>query len=176
MPKPIAEKMVAKKVVKGIKSVMGCVVVLLGLCGEMAQGQTIADYSRSQRQLIEAEILRNNERVLSVNGQGSPVGNAPLPSGVGLPGFDEKNRAAAVGVDALNTSPAKVAPAALILAGVFKSDHQAVAELQVGEAPYWLSVGQKVPGTPWRVQGINERQVVLVGNKARRVLKLQTAL
>ena len=132
------------------------------LCGvAMAWGnapaQTIADYSRSQRGVIEAEIARNTAKAMNA---ASPPPAAPLPSTDAstrsLPSLPAAARAL-VPPDPSNDAPR------LVVSGVFVSKAKAVAEVLVEGVSYMLAAGQDVPGTSWRVQSVAVDRVVLTG-------------
>lgn len=113
----------------------------------MSTAQTIGDYSRSQRAVIEAAIART---------AGRP---AAAPSPVPLPAM------AAVSAPqhgAVMAAPAPVEmEAEVTVTGVIVAAGTQLAEVEVDGAPYMLSAGQDVPGTRWRVERIGAERVVL---------------
>ena len=115
------------------------------------EAQTIADYSRAQRALLENTMTQAAARSA---GMGA---SAPAPS-----------PATAVATSAVATpaGPAPRAPlpplaTAVQVSGVFASRDGAVAEVVVNATPYLLGVGQGVPGTAWHVEAIAIDRVVL---------------
>ena len=114
----------------------------------VAHGQTIGDYSRAQRALLESTMAQAAARAA-----GQP-GAASAP-------------ATPVAAGAVPAPPARLRPAAgmpsptVRVSGVFTSLASAVAEVVVDGAPYLLVAGQGVPGTAWRVESVAADQVVL---------------
>ena len=113
--------------------------------------QTIADYSRAQRTLLENTMTQAATRSAGM-GTAAP---APSPS-----------TATATSVVATPSAPAPRGPLpplppAVQVSGVFASRDGAVAEVVVNATPYLLGVGQGVPGTTWHVEAIAIDGVVL---------------
>ena len=131
---------------------------LLALAAEAPVGaQTIADYSRAQRLLLESVMAQAAARSAGL-GASAPAIGAPAPaSATGLPSLPPRtsppsmSRAAAL----------PPAPAALQVSGVFASSRGVLAEVVVDATPYLLGAGQGVPGTAWRVESIAVDEVVL---------------
>lgn len=140
--------------------VLSCV----AMSWDTASGQTIADYSRSQRAVIEAEIARNNAKATNA---ASPALASPLPSfdhaasARGLPPLPAAAPRAVAAPDESNDAPR------LVVSGVFVSKTRAVAEVLVEGASYMLTAGQDVPGTSWRVQSVSIDRVVLSGTSSK---------
>ena len=119
-----------------------CILVLVA---PLASAQTIAEYSRAQRALLESTMRQAAAR----------------SAGLGA-------SAPAVTASASATPPTSVpriampamAPA-IQVSGVFASRGETVAEVVVNATAYLLGVGQGVPGTPWRVDAITIDSVVL---------------
>jgi hypothetical protein len=153
---PTGESLPFRRVFSAVPA--ACIATLLS-CAVIspASAQTIAEYSRSQRAVIEADIVRNNakafEGVLPKAEDGSlqlpPVKKGPpLPDVRPVPG---------------STAPLPVEEPRMVVSGVFVSRLRTVAEVIVEGVPYMLSTGQEVPGTPYRVQSVSSERVVLVG-------------
>ena len=122
---------------------------LLALLPSWVGAQTIADYSRAQRALLETTMAQAAARSA---GMGA---SAPAPS-----------PATAASVAAAPSMPAPHAPLppttpAIQVSGVFASSDGALAEVVVNVTPYLLGAGQGVPGTAWHVESIAIDRVVL---------------
>lgn len=109
------------------------------------KAQTIADYSRAQRALIESTMIQAAARSAGLGA------SAPL---------------AAVSSVAVQAPPAPrsalpVPLPAVQVGGVFASRVGAVAEILVNATAYLLAAGQGVPGTAWRVESVAIDRVVL---------------
>ena len=127
----------------------GLAACMLALHPASVDAQTIADYSRAQRALLENTMTQAAARSA---GMGA---SAPAPSA-----------ATATPVVAAPSSPALRTPlpplaSAVQVSGVFASRDGAVAEVVVNTTPYLLGVGQGVPGTAWQVEAIAIDRVVL---------------
>jgi hypothetical protein len=110
-----------------------------------AGAQTIADYSRAQRSLLESAMTQAAARYAGL--------------GASAPGA-----AASAGGNPLLPAPrASMPPLAPVMqvSGVFASNAGSVAEVVVNATAYLLGAGQGVPGTPWRVESIAIDRVVL---------------
>ena len=113
-----------------------------------APAQTIADYSRSQRAVLEATMSQNAARAAAL------VANAASASAA-TPG-------AAASAAALARTRLLPPPESNVrVSGVFSSAGRTLAEVGVDGAAYLLAAGQPVPGTPWRVASISPDRVVL---------------
>ena len=120
-----------------------------------ASAQTIADYSRAQRSLLESAMTQAAARSAGLGAPApgaaaSAVANPPLP--------------------APRAATTSLVPAVQV-GGVFASSAGAVAEVVVNATAYLLGAGQGVPGTPWHVESIAIDRVVL---SRREVLGLAT--
>lgn len=153
----------------------------LWACHGLSAAQTIADYSRSQRAVIEAEIARNNAKVL---GAALPP---PAPLAPPLPALSSSPppRASAVALPSGTAvqpltgearPPARGGPEWEVT-GVFVSASRSVVEVVVNGSPFLLGVGEPVPGTRWSIDSISTGRVVLVapGLKAGRAVHLRQA-
>lgn len=123
------------------------VTVLLG--PPIAQAQTIADYSRAQRALLESTMSQAAARSA---GFGAPapiaVASAPAP-------------AESTPRPMLPPAPAPAPAPGIQVSGVFASSAASVAEIVVNATSYLLRSGQGVPGTAWRVEAVAVDRVVL---------------
>jgi hypothetical protein len=147
--------------------------------------QTIGQYSKAQKTLLEAEAARNTAKAFeAVNGGANPgkTSAGPLPSSttVPLPSIEPSapapSRLAAATPLASRPAPPQ-RPQEIKVAGVFISKRKTVAEVIVGEQAHLLIQGQDVPKTKWRVQAISGHQVILQsqpgsGRAAQQVFKL----
>ena len=109
--------------------------------------QTIADYSRAQRVLLENTMTQAATRSAGM------AASAPVPA---MP--------ASVAVPPSMPAPhAPLAPMAPVVqvSGVFATRDGAIAEVVVNATPYLLGAGQGVPGTAWHVETIAIDRVVL---------------
>ncbi len=122
---------------------MSCV---LALVAPLVGAQTIADYSRAQRALLESTMSQAAARSAGLA--------ASAPAAV----------AASTGVAASASSPRVAMPAVaptVQVSGVFASRGGAVAEVVVNATAYLLAAGQGVPGTAWHVETVAIDRVVL---------------
>jgi type IV pilus biogenesis protein PilP len=120
----------------------------LALGASVAEAQTIGDYSRAQRQLLENAMSQAAARSAGVPAATPAVAASAVPS-LPLP-------APHVAPAALPTLAAEVR-----VSGVFASGASAVAEVVVDATAYLLEAGQGVPGTSWRVESVAVDRVVL---------------
>ena len=121
---------------------------ILAAADGIADAQTIADYSRAQRTLLENTMTQAAAR--SAGFGASAPGAA---ASVALP-------AVAPPVSAARLPTLSPAPAVQV-SGVFASSGGVVAEVVVNATAYLLGAGQGVPGTDWRVEAISIDRVVL---------------
>ena len=121
---------------------MACV---LTLAAPLAWTQTISDYSRAQRALLESTMSQAAAR---------SAGLAPSAPAVAAP------PAVAPSAPAPHMTMPPWAPA-IQVSGVFASRSGTVAEVVVNATAYLLGIGQGVPGTAWRVESIAIDRVVL---------------
>ncbi len=110
--------------------------------------QTILDYSRAQRAVLEAEMAKNNAKALG--------GSSPAASSPGSPGRPPQQ--SPVARPPVMDAPG---PAALSVNGVIALSSRSVAEVQVSGVTHYLSQGDAVPGTPWRVSSLSPVRVIL---------------
>lgn len=120
----------------------------LALGASVARAQTIGDYSRAQRQMLENAMSQAAARSAAVSVSApaaavSSVPSLPLPAPHLAP----------------PTLPAL--PTEVRVSGVFASGASAVAEVVVDATAYLLQAGQGVPGTPWHVESVAVDRVVL---------------
>lgn len=129
------------------------VLVFAALNGPLpAHAQSIGDYSRAQRAVIESAIARSGGR--------PPVEmpSLPPPASAGREGPPSPS------LPALAPAPEKpVDPPGpdIAVTGVFVSPSVVLTEVLVDGAPFLLSLGQRVPGTRWLVSRVEAEQVVL---------------
>ena len=121
---------------------------LLCLAASVGRSQTIADYSRAQRAMLEATMAQAAARSAGL-GASAPTAGAP---------------AIAAAAPAAPRLPA--AGPSVQVNGVFTRNGGAVAEVAVNAGAYLLAVGQAVPGTTWRVEEIAVDRVVLARHTA----------
>jgi len=111
-----------------------------------ARAQTIADYSRAQRAVMENTMSQAAARAAglaaSVPAAGASAPNA-LPAAVPRPAARE---------------PRWPVP---IVSGVFSSPRSVAVEVAVNGVAYLLVPGQGVPGTAWHVESVSAEQAVL---------------
>jgi type IV pilus biogenesis protein PilP len=130
--------------------------LLCGLASVLAaaRAQTIADYSRAQRAMLEATMSQSAARAAGM-GASAPVVAA--------------SAAGAMAAPAPRTLPGSLPPppaSAVQVSGVFAAGGNALAEVVVDATAYLLGAGQDVPGTSWRVESIAIDRVVLVGGSS----------
>ena len=129
------------------------VAIAVGLSTHPASAQTIADYSRAQRALLENAMTQAAARSAGL-GASAPGVAASATVIASLP--------------APRTPLPSLAPA-LRVSGVFASSAGAVAEVVVDATAYLLGPGQGVPGTPWHVESVTIDRVVLNRREAGNV-------
>ena len=127
----------------------GLAACMLALLPPLAAAQTIADYSRAQRALLETTMSQAAARSAGM-GASAPAPSPAMAASV----------AAAPSMPALHAPLPPSAPAVQV-SGVFASRDAAIAEVVVNATPYLLGVGQGVPGTAWHVESIAIDRVVL---------------
>jgi hypothetical protein len=142
--------------------------VLFGLAHTpQARAQSIGDYSRAQRAVIESAISRNGPRppvelptLAPAKGPGplkdAGVPTGPPPSPPSIP------------------KPAEPAQTDIAVTGVVLSSAVSLAEVVIDGAPFLLSSGQRVPGTRWSVSTVDADRVVLSGESRQRGVKPAT--
>lgn len=120
-----------------------------------AHAQTIGDYSRAQRAVIEASMTRSSR----IAADPLPV---PLPS---LPAPSAPTQA---------RTPTPALPSTgepqpdIVISGVVVSTTRRAAEVVVDGVPFLLEVGHRVPETSWTVATIEPGKVVFArANPAR---------
>ena len=117
----------------------------LALAVPSAGAQTIADYSRAQRAMLESTMT---QAAAHSAGLGASTPAASVPASV------------VASAPASRIVPPPSGPAVQV-SGVFAAASGALVEVMVNAAPYLLGVGQGVPGTSWRVEAIAVDRVVL---------------
>ena len=114
--------------------------------GDM-HAQTIADYSRTQRALLESMMSQAAARSAGLAAS-APATPASAPS-------------VAVAMAALPRLAMPSLAPTLQVSGMFASRDGALAEIQVNGTAYLLGAAQAVPGTAWHVESIAVDRVVL---------------
>jgi hypothetical protein len=132
--------------------------VLVG--GSTAQAQTIADYGRSQRAVLQATMTQNAARAATLAASAASTPTAAASPAVPAPGV----AAPPLGP---RRSLADVEPV-IHVTGTFASASRTVAEVAVDDRVYLLASGQPVPGTAWHVASIAPERVVLARAAERR--------
>lgn len=107
------------------------------------QAQTIADYSRSQRTMLETTMSQNAARAAALA--------APAASAA----------SAAAAAASMPRRPLPPPEPFVRVSGVFDGPGRQLVEINVDGASFLLTAGQAVPGTPWRVTTIGPERVVL---------------
>jgi len=128
-----------------LASFRGSMSFVLAFVAPLVGAQTIADYSRAQRALLESTMSLAAARSAGL------AASAPA-------------LAASTSVAAPAPSPRVSMPLvvpAVQVSGVFASRGGAVAEVVVNATPYLLGAGQSVPGTAWHVETVAIDRVVL---------------
>jgi len=131
---------------------------LVSLACAALQAQTIGDYSRAQRAVIESTIARNGARH---GAQGPTELPALLPLAASAPIPTTPSALP-------RPTPIEPAMPQVTVAGVVVTPSKALAEVSVDGATYMLTVGQPVPGTPWSVTTVSSHRVVLSGGPGAR--------
>jgi type II secretory pathway component PulC len=124
-----------------------CAAGLLAMVGPLARAQTIADYSRAQRAVLESAMTQAAARSAGLVAV-APSTAASLPATA---------PSAPAPVHAALPPPAP----SVEVSGVFASSAGTVAEVVVNSTPYLLEAGERVPGTAWEVRAIAVDRVVL---------------
>ncbi len=122
-------------------------VLVLGL--PIARAQTIADYSRAQRTLLESAMSQAAARSAGF-GASAPTLAASVPT-----------PAPSTPRPMLPASQAPGTAPDIQVSGVFASSAASLAEIVVNATPYLLQAGQVVPGTTWHVETVAVDRVVL---------------
>jgi type IV pilus biogenesis protein PilP len=121
------------------------VACVLALGGSLAGAQTIADYSRAQRALLESTMSQAAARSAGF-GASAPAVAAAASVAASAP---------------MSRVTLASASTAVQVSGVFSSRDAVIAEVVVNATPYLLGIGQVVPGTGWMVEAIAIDHVVL---------------
>jgi len=125
---------------------LGCAAATLLIVTPWLHAQTIADYSRAQRAVLESAMTQSAER--------SAGSAAPASASAA-----SMTAAAAPGRPAHSMAPS--AAPSIDVSGVFSSSAGAIAEVLVNSTPYLLEAGERVPGTAWEVRAVGVDRVVL---------------
>ena len=116
----------------------------LAIVTPLAPAQTIADYSRAQRAMLENAMTQSAARSAAL-GTPVPAAAASMPA----------PPAALSALTALPPMPS------IEVSGVFASSAGTIAEVVVNSTPYLLGAGERVPGTAWEVRAVAVDRVVL---------------
>lgn len=131
-----------------------------------AGAQTLSEYSRAQRAVLEAEMARNVAKALSPSGTpGAPAAGAPPSGGAPMPGHPMPSQA----MFPPASPPPLMAPASkeILVTGVIALAHRSMAELSYLGETYLLLPGDPLPGTGWVVASIDASRVVLKSGRSR---------
>lgn len=122
-----------------------CAALTLASVAPLAPAQTIGDYSRAQRAMLESAMTQSAARSAGL-GAPAPASAASMPAPPA----------------ALPAHTAWPPPMPSIeVSGVFASSAGTIAEVVVNSTPYLLAAGERVPGTPWEVRAVAVDRVVL---------------
>lgn len=130
------------------------VTCLLVLSAPEAGAQTIADYSRAQRAMLETAMTQAAARSAGL-GASAPASPASTPMAVAT-----NPPVAAQAAVASRMTPPSPSPAVQV-SGVFATSAGSLAEVVVDATAYLLRAGEGVPGTAWHVETVAIDRVVL---------------
>ena len=140
-----------------------------------AEAQTIGDYSRSQRAVLESEMAKNAAKVLgNVHSPSLPNptslslasrSSALLPP---LPGAAHET------IPVSLPEPVATPEPELVVQGVMVSSKRSMVELSIKGRTVLLLSGDKVPGTAWIVTSIRQDLVILKSGTQRKIFNLYT--
>lgn len=129
---------------------------LLALSVPEVDAQTIADYSRAQRAMLEAAMTQAAARSAGLGASApGPVASAPMAVATNPPVVAQA--ATASRMASLSSPPSS----AVQVSGVFATSAGSLAEVVVDATSYLLRAGEGVPGTDWRVDAVAIDRVVL---------------
>ncbi|MBW8757575.1 MAG: hypothetical protein JF586_08190 [Burkholderiales bacterium] len=135
----------SRPVSRSLSRVLRCAGAILVVVAPLAPAQTIADYSRAQRAMLETAMTQSAARSAGL-GAPAPASAASMPAPLA----------------ALPARAALPPPAPSVeVSGVFASSAGAIAEIVVNSTPYLLEPGARVPGTAWEVRVVAVDRVVL---------------
>jgi hypothetical protein len=126
-----------------------CAAASLAIVAPPGHTQTIADYSRAQRAVLENAMTQAAARSAGL-GAAAPATTASVP----VP-------PAPASAPAHAGMPPPAASVEVSVSGVFASSSGAIAEVVVNSTPYLLEAGERVPGTAWEVRVVAVDRVVL---------------
>ena len=130
------------------------VTFILALFARGVEAQTIADYSRAQRSMLETAMAQAAARSAGL-GASAPASPSSAPMAAPATSL----LAAPVAAASRMTSPP---PSPTVqVSGVFATSAGSLAEVVVDATAYLLRSGEGVPGTAWRVETIAIDRVVL---------------
>ena len=135
----------------------------------LAHAQTIGDYSRSHRALLEAEMAKNTAKALG-SGPNINTSATPLPAALAT--------APMAPASPLPTMPMAGMPTEsgsdISVVGVIVLSKRAMVELNLNGETFLLLAGDKVPGTAWEVSSVYSDSVVLKSGPKRRSFAVNT--
>lgn len=150
----------------------------------VAQAQSIGDYSRAQRAVLESEMAKNIAKAMGANTStpgtavsqamapwplmGAPVATSALPGRAPMPAVPP--------MEAMPAARSAAPSDEIAVSGVIVLASRAMAELQTGGDTFLLFVGDKVPGTPWVVKSIKADRVVLNSGQQSRSFNVAAGL
>ena len=127
---------------------------LLALSAPGGEAQTIADYSRAQRAMLETAMTQAAARSAGLGASASaPASSAPRAVAA-------TSLVAAATAGASRTTPPQPSPVVQV-SGVFATGAGSLAEVVVDATAYLLRAGEGVPGTAWHVETVAVDRVVL---------------
>ncbi len=127
----------------------------LEIVANAADAQTIADYSRAQRTLLENAMAQAAARSAGLSASAPGVAASVALSVAASPA-------------PVTRLPMLPAVPAVQVSGVFASSGGVVAEIIVNATAYLLGAGEGVPGTAWHVEAISIDRVVLARRAGER--------
>ena len=120
----------------------------------VTQAQTIADYSRAQRAMLESAMTQAAARSAGL------AASAPASPASASTGFLPMSQVAGVAAIASRPTPPSSSPVVQV-SGVVTTSAGSLAEVVVDAAAYLLRAGEGVPGTAWHVETVAIDRVVL---------------
>lgn len=155
------------------RSATALLAAALSLAPATGRPQTIADYGRAQRALLEATMAQTAARAAAISAS-SPAAPASVAAGAS-PALANAATGPA-GLPTRGPGPARAEPS-LAVSGVFSSPRAAWAEIVVDGRAWRLSRGDDVPGTAWRVAAVSADEVrldrVVAGSAGRSAVPRQ---
>jgi hypothetical protein len=132
-----------------------------------AHAQSIGDYSRAQRTVIESAIARSGVRPPAAL-PSLPAPASPANAGTATPALPPLPPPA--------VKPAEPPAPDIAVTGVIFSSTLVLTEVLVDGTPFLLSQGQRVPGTRWLVSRVEADQVMLSAEPGPKGVKPATRI